>query len=128
MDIKIKPYTPDPVPVKEVTKWLVILMVMVVVTIGVARAIYPAASIRLWSRYQGGNTAPFSARQAPPNGRPRLQVDEAADYEAYLRQQKLLLETYAWADKNAGTVRMPVEQAMKRLLEIGLPVRKGAQP
>ena len=34
-----------------------------------------------------------------------------------------MLTTYGWVDKNAGTVRIPIDRAKELLLERGLPVR-----
>lgn len=41
-----------------------------------------------------------------------------------LRQQEdAVIGRYAWVNKQGGTVRIPVERAMERLVEKGLPVR-----
>lgn len=127
MDTNSKPYVPDSVPVWEVAKWLGVLWLLVIATVGVCWLVYPSGAIRLWSRYTGGNTGPFSARQAPPNGRPRLQVDEKADLKAYLEHQRELLGSYGWIDKSAGIVRIPIEQAMQRIVESAAAPKRGAQ-
>ena len=36
-----------------------------------------------------------------------------------------LLDTYGWVDKNAGVVRIPIDEAMKLTLQRGLPARQG---
>ncbi len=50
---------------------------------------------------------------------PRLQgMAEAAEALALLHaRERELLEHYAWVDKDAGVVRMPIEQAMETYLE-----------
>jgi hypothetical protein len=39
-----------------------------------------------------------------------------------------LLHSYEWIDKNAGSVRIPIERAIDLLAERGLPYRKRGQP
>jgi hypothetical protein len=38
-----------------------------------------------------------------------------------------VLTTYAWVDRNAGTVRIPVDRAKDLALERGLPARREEQ-
>lgn len=90
------------------------LAIMVVAVAGVAWVMYPRLeSIDIWTPYQGGHTGPFSERQSVTNGRPRLQVDEDADINAYRKRQDTLLTGYGWVDRSAGVVRIPVERAME---------------
>jgi hypothetical protein len=68
---------------------------------------------------------PLAAQQEsrlPPE--PRLQTNPREDLEAMRRQEQETLTTYGWVDRNAGTVRIPIDQAMKLTIERGLPVRK----
>jgi hypothetical protein len=60
-------------------------------------------------------------RPLPPT--PRLQTYPFDDVKAVRRDQKQMLDRYAWIDKNAGTVRIPVERAIELLAERGLPHR-----
>jgi len=59
-------------------------------------------------------------RQIPPA--PDLQVNGREDFQKMYAQQQQELETYAWEDRKAGIVRIPIERAMDLLLEKGLPV------
>jgi len=59
------------------------------------------------------------ARQVPPA--PRLQVTPRQDLKAMHAEENALLHSYGWVDPKAGTVRMPIERAMKLLVERGLP-------
>lgn len=59
-------------------------------------------------------------RQIPPA--PNLQVNGRADFRQMYAQQQQKLENYAWEDRQAGTVRVPIERAMELLLQKGLPV------
>lgn len=60
----------------------------------------------------------------PPE--PRLQTVPKEDLRILIESQHQALEGYAWVDKNAGVVRIPIEQAMKLTLERGLPARAAA--
>jgi hypothetical protein len=65
-------------------------------------------------------------RPLPPP--PRLQNYPFQDIKQLRHHDKPLLGTYQWIDKNAGTVRIPVDRAMDLLAERGLPYRKPGQP
>ncbi len=60
-------------------------------------------------------------RPLPPT--PRLQTYPFDDVKTVRRDQEQMLDRYAWIDKNAGTVRIPVERAIELLAERGLPHR-----
>jgi len=65
--------------------------------------------------------AATSMRRLPPE--PRLQTDPRDDLANLRQTQSEALTTYGWVDKNAGVVRIPIEQAMKLTVERGLPTR-----
>ena len=44
------------------------------------------------------------------------------DLQKIYAKQQQELESYAWEDRKAGVVRIPIERAMDLLLEKGLPV------
>jgi hypothetical protein len=64
-------------------------------------------------------------RPVPPT--PRLQTYPFQDIKALRQHDRPLVGSYEWVDRNAGTVRIPVERAMDLLAERGLPYRKGGQ-
>ena len=73
------------------------------------------------SAHQVASASPFSeARQLPAGV--QLQVHPRRDLEEFEARQKAALESYAWVDRSAGTVRVPIELAMQLLLKKGLPV------
>jgi hypothetical protein len=54
---------------------------------------------------------------------PRLQLDDGYQEIADMHtKEDLLLDNYSWADKSAGKVRIPIEQAIELLAKRGLPV------
>jgi hypothetical protein len=61
------------------------------------------------------------ANKEPPE--PRLQTNPREDLAEMRAREDEILTTYGWVDKNAGVVRIPIEVAMKLVLERGLPAR-----
>ena len=66
---------------------------------------------------------PLAAGEERVPPAPRLQVEPREDYRAYELRQRELLNSYRWIDRTAGVVGIPIEEAMKQVLERGLPVR-----
>ena len=68
---------------------------------------------------------PLAAAQedrVPPE--PRLQTNPREDLSELRAKEDEILGSYGWVDKNAGVVRMPIDVAMKLVLERGLPERQ----
>lgn len=63
-------------------------------------------------------------RIVPPA--PQLLVDEPASWATELKRQEALITGYAWVDKQAGTVQIPVSRAIELVAEQGLPAREVA--
>ncbi|MBI4444942.1 MAG: hypothetical protein HY645_03455 [Acidobacteria bacterium] len=63
------------------------------------------------------------SRRVPPQ--PRLQVVPEQGLRLMQEEQEKLLHSYQWVDRASGVVRIPIDRAMERLLEKGLPVRTG---
>ncbi len=61
------------------------------------------------------------AQSLPPQ--PRLQRNPAYDMSQMHAENEAILNSYGWVDKQAGIVRIPIEQAMELTLERGLPTR-----
>jgi hypothetical protein len=60
--------------------------------------------------------------QLPPE--PRLQTNPRDDLIDLHAHEEELLTTYGWVDKEKGIVRIPIEEAMRIVVERGLPARK----
>ena len=58
----------------------------------------------------------------PPE--PRIQANPEADMAALRLQEDAILTTYGWVDRAAGVARIPIDVAMKQVIEEGLPVRE----
>ncbi len=67
---------------------------------------------------------PLAAEQGPrlPAG-PRLQAQPANEIYDFRQRETAELEGYGWLDRNAGTVRIPIAEAMRLAVERGLPSR-----
>ena len=79
--------------------------------------------------------APVDTRKLPMDYReylkqsfpaPQLETDERTQLNGIIMAQEEKLNTYDYIDKQAGTVRIPIERAMELIAQRGLPVRDGA--
>ena len=64
-------------------------------------------------------------RSAPE---PRLQPNPAEEMKQLREDQRRQLYSFAWVDEASGVVRIPIDLAMKIVLEKGLPTRPDAAP
>lgn len=69
------------------------------------------------------NTAP----DVVPASEPRLQLSPRADMAIYRSQQVAELNTYAWLNKDAGVVRIPIDRAIEVVAAKGLPSRPASE-
>ena len=51
-----------------------------------------------------------------PQREPRLSITLSGDYQEYAREEEKRLKTFGWEDRAKGRVRIPIEQAMERML------------
>ena len=71
---------------------------------------------------------PLSAeyqQQAPPE--PRLQIHPQQDLRDLRAREDAMLHGYGWVDKNTGVARIPIEEAMKIVVQRGLPAREASR-
>ena len=74
------------------------------------------------SMNQAASDSPFADTRQLPLG-PQLQVNPREDWLKFREEQEQALETYAWQNRSAGTVRVPIEEAMELVVRKGLPVQ-----
>jgi hypothetical protein len=101
-------------------KFLVALGIVLVVTGLVCWGLF-----RFFSAHdvnQAASDSPFADTRQLPLG-PQLQVNPREDWLKFREEQEKSLETYAWENRSAGTVRVPIEEAMDLLVKKGLPVQ-----
>jgi hypothetical protein len=90
-----------------------------------ASPVAPAAEAR---QAVEGRVYPDIVAVGQPSGpAPRLLVNEPENLAALRAREQETLTTYGWADKAAGTYRIPIDKAKDLLIERGLPVR-GKRP
>lgn len=101
------------------------LVVLSVVLIGTALVCW--GMFRYFSAHEQetATVSPFADTRQLPLG-PQLQVNPRQDLLQFREQQEQSLETYAWENRSAGIVRVPIELAMELLVEKGLPVQSAA--
>jgi hypothetical protein len=64
--------------------------------------------------------SPLAKVEAPSE--PRLQVSAPKDMAAFRAAEEKVLDSYDWVNRQAGTVRIPIDRAMQLLTERGLPI------
>jgi hypothetical protein len=115
-------YEKTDVEVASVTK---LGLAIVAVTALTAAALVPLIHVLKSRAERQDPPAPAMAgfgadRQAPL---PRLQERPFDDWQILRRQQDELLTSYGWVDEGKGVAHIPIEEAMKRLVERGVPAR-----
>jgi hypothetical protein len=77
---------------------------------------------------QGTPEFPLAATEEhrlPPE--PRLQTNPREDLRGLMDAEQRTLTTYGWVDRNAGIVRIPIDEAMRLTVQRGLPARETAK-
>jgi hypothetical protein len=68
-------------------------------------------------------------KEAPKQSKlPELQENPHKDLERLRESERQTLNSYGWVDREKGVVRVPIEEAMKRVVEKGLPAAEKASP
>jgi|SRR5688500_3526743 len=55
---------------------------------------------------------------------PRFQTNPQQELRDLRAKQRAVLDGYGWVDKDAGVARIPIEDAMRMVVERGLPTRE----
>jgi hypothetical protein len=100
---------------------VVVVAAVVLVMVLALTAVGGGLLLLHYTRREARQSAPKSplaesyGRQVPPE--PRLQADPLGDLRALRAEEDALLHGYAWVDRKAGAVRIPIERAMALLAE-----------
>jgi hypothetical protein len=83
-----------------------------------------------WENHRLTRSDPARSPVAGPAGElppaPNLLTDEPANLRTFRDHESTVLTEYGWMDRNAGTVRIPIERAKDLVLERGFgPVGSG---
>jgi len=103
---------------------LIVLGVFISLAVGVLFKYFDSREAR-----QAVPQYPLAATQGnrvPPE--PRLQTNPRQDLADLRAREAETLSTYGWVDRNAGVVRIPIDEAIRKTLERGLPARAGQRP
>ncbi len=128
-----KSHAPDPSVGHEesdVAAGPVTFSAAIIAAIGVAAFVAMLVLFNVLARLQAaqsGEPSPLAASyglKEPPA--PRLQTDPRQDLLDLRARDHAAIDSYAWVDKQAGVVRIPVERAITLLAERGLPSRPAA--
>jgi hypothetical protein len=84
----------------------------------------PASTGAQVSQNMPGGEHPKPAEYFP---KPALQPDDVSDMNQLNKAEDQVLNSYAILDQKSGTARIPIDEAMKLVVQKGLPVRP-AQP
>lgn len=90
---------------------LVVIVVVMVLIFGILNS------------FEGSNPPPPIVNTAAPPPEPRLmpnpidRLPAAEQLEALHAQEEKMLTTYGWVDEDAGVVRIPIDQAMEKIVE-----------
>jgi hypothetical protein len=73
-----------------------------------------------------GPASPLATGETRLPPEPRLQVNPREDAAEFRAQEDAILNGYTWVNRDTGTVRIPIAEAMKSTVQKGLPVRPSA--
>jgi hypothetical protein len=103
--------------------------------IGLAATVIVCLILAVWlfdyfaSRAAKQDVPPWPLAKIEAPSEPRLQVFAPKDLAAFRAAEEKILDSYDWVNRQAGTVRIPIDQAMRLLAERGLPTAgKPSQP
>jgi len=98
----------------------------VVLAVGALAAITLVAVVLVWRLFTdlSKRDAETSAQPSPTASQP----DPVQDLRQLREEEARILEGYRWVDRDAGIARIPIERAMKLIIERGLLNPPPAEP
>jgi hypothetical protein len=85
-----------------------------------------APFVLMWA--YSGSVSDVSRRLEVNPPAPELQVDPAQDLAKFRAQEDKRLDTYYWVNRQKGTVHIPIDEAMKKLVQSGIDGFPKGQP
>ena len=85
-----------------------------------------APFVLMWA--YSGSVSDVSRRLEVKPPAPELQVDPAQDLAKFRAQEDKRLDTYYWVNRQKGTVHIPIDEAMKKLVQSGIDGFPKGQP
>jgi hypothetical protein len=111
----------DRVPVGAITKFALALVALMIVTLTGLALLF-----RLWTARESAVSILPGLSHTQELPRPRLQTSPRMDLDQFRQSEDKMLNSYGWVDRDAGTVRIPIDRAMELLVQRGVPFRKEA--
>jgi hypothetical protein len=96
------------------------LAVTIALVLLVCHCLFEFAALRQAEKWQP--LSPLDSTREP-TPEPRLRVDAPKDLQEMRAAEDAVLSSYAWIDRKAGIVRIPVDRAVELLAKRGLPAR-----
>jgi len=123
-----KDYADTDIKVRPLLIFLIISLVITALTIVGVNVLMHHFNNEMTEAEEFSNV--YSLQRQLPEGGAILQGFEqaAADLKKLHAEEDTLLTQYAWIDKQAGTVRIPVDLAIEKAVEKGYPVRTSTEP
>lgn len=101
----------------EPTDWSIALVAWIY--IGAAILLVVSALVLVAAYPNALSDVGRTLRTAPPG--PRLQTSPERDLQQFRADEEKRLNSYYWIDKQKGTVHIPIDEAMKKNVDTGLP-------
>jgi hypothetical protein len=76
---------------------------------------------------ENGPSSPLTTAEPRLPPEPRLQVSPREDAAVFHAEEEAILNGYTWVNRETGTVRIPVADAMRMTVQKGLPTRPPPQ-
>jgi len=112
-------YEPSAVSVRGVTWFIVLLLVALGLVVFAAQVTFD--ELRARQPRPVIHPARVLPSGLPPE--PRLEASPSATFRELRAGEERILNGYAWVDREQGIARVPIDEAMRLLLQNGLPVR-----
>jgi len=109
------------VDVKAVTMFAIGLVVTAVIIYGLVWLLFVYFTNERTTTARLFPLAATQETQLPPE--PRLQTTPRLDLQELRAHEDELLAGYSWVNKESGVVRIPIDEAMRLVVERGLPAR-----
>jgi len=107
-------------------RWMVISGVILVVLLVAAFVMMRWTFDLFEAREAGRQSEPATLVADPGPSRPpepRLQANPRLELQEMRAEEIAVLESYGWVDRDKGVARMPIDEAMKIVVQRGLPAR-----
>lgn len=99
------------------------LAVATVVSAAIVYGTFLLFEARVQERDRREQQFPLAAGRLQEPPAPRLQTEPFRDIVRLRETERLTLTTYGWVNREEGIVRIPIDEAMRLVIERGLPAR-----